>query len=159
MSIPLKSRNHFNFSALSKCRFLFKQITSVYSCKQSLSLKILQISQENTVLESLFNSIAGRNFICERLLLFVSSQNTITKSSGESGLDQTSTECKVSIFFKMYRSSPADMFCKKGVLTNITKFVGKHLCHSLFLNKDAGLRRRCYRTPLVAASQRNNFIQ
>ena len=47
-----------------------------------------------------FNSVAGRNFICERLLLFVSPQNTITNSSGEFGLDETSTECKVSIPFK-----------------------------------------------------------
>ena len=30
---------------------------------------------------------------------------------------------------------------------------------SLFFKKVAGLRRRCYRTPLVAASERNNFIQ
>ena len=27
------------------------------------------------------------------------------------------------------------MFCKKGVLRNFTKFTGKHLCQSLFLNK------------------------
>ena len=26
MLIPLRSRNHFNFSALNKCRFLFKPI-------------------------------------------------------------------------------------------------------------------------------------
>ena len=31
---------------------------------------------------------------------FVSPQNTITNSGGEFGLDETSTECKVSIFFK-----------------------------------------------------------
>ena len=36
--------------------------------------------------------------ICERLLLFVSLQNTITNNSDEFGLDETSTECKVSIF-------------------------------------------------------------
>ena len=53
------------------------------------------------MLESLFNSVAGRNFICERLLLFVSPQNTITNSSGEFGLDETSTECKVSIFLNV----------------------------------------------------------
>ena len=27
-----------------------------------------------------------------------------------------------------------------GVLTNVAKFIGKHLCHSLFFNKVAGLR-------------------
>ena len=36
--------------------------------------------------------------ICERPVLFGSPQNTITNSSGEFGLDETSTECKV--FFK-----------------------------------------------------------
>ena len=39
--------------------------------------------------------------ICERLVLFVSPQNTITNSGGEFGLDDTSTECKVSIFLKV----------------------------------------------------------
>ena len=38
MSIPLKSRNHFNFSAPNKCRFLFKPVILDYSCKQSKSL-------------------------------------------------------------------------------------------------------------------------
>ena len=52
------------------------------------------------MLESLFNSFAGRIFFCKRLLLFVSPQNTITNSSGEFGLDETSAECKVSIFLK-----------------------------------------------------------
>ena len=31
--------------------------------------------------------------ICERLLLLVSPQNTITNSGGEFGLDETLTEC------------------------------------------------------------------
>ena len=39
--------------------------------------------------------------ICERLVLFVSPQNTLTNSGGEFGLDDTSTECKVSIFLKV----------------------------------------------------------
>ena len=38
--------------------------------------------------------------IYERLLLSVSPQNTITNSGGGFGLDETSTECKVSIFFE-----------------------------------------------------------
>ena len=39
--------------------------------------------------------------ICERLLLFASPQNTITNTVGEFGLDETSTECKVSIFLNV----------------------------------------------------------
>ena len=38
-----------------------------------------------------------------------------------------------------YRSSRPDVFCKRGVLRNFTKFTGKHLCQSLFFNKIAGL--------------------
>ena len=38
------------------------------------------------------------------------------------------------------RSSRPEVFCKKGVLRNIAKFTGKHLCQSLFFNKVAGLR-------------------
>ena len=38
--------------------------------------------------------------ICKILLLSVSPQNTIANSSGVFALDETLTECKVSIFFK-----------------------------------------------------------
>ena len=40
----------------------------------------------------------------------------------------------------MYRSSRLEVVCKKGVLKNLTKFTGKHLCPSIFFNKVAGLR-------------------
>ena len=39
--------------------------------------------------------------ICERLLLFVSRQNNKTNSGGKFGLDETWTECKVSIFLNV----------------------------------------------------------
>ena len=71
----------------------------------------------------------------------------------------------------MYRSSCSEVFCKKRVLKNFTKFTGKHLCQSLFFNKVAGLSQvfSCefceifknayfYRTPLVAASVCNAEI-
>ena len=38
------------------------------------------------------------------------------------------------------RSSRLEVFCKKGVLKDFTKFTEKHLCQSLFLSKVAGLR-------------------
>ena len=48
------------------------------------------------------------------------------------------------IFFHIYctilKSSRPEVFCKKGVLRNFTKFTGKHLCRSLFFNKVTGLR-------------------
>ena len=44
------------------------------------------------------------------------------------------------IIFVNQRSSRLEVFCKKGVIRNFTKFTGKHLCQSLFFNKIAGLR-------------------
>ena len=38
------------------------------------------------------------------------------------------------------RSSRLEVFCKKYILRNVTKFTGKHICQSLFFNKVAGLR-------------------
>ena len=75
---------------------------------------------------------------------------------------------------KPVKSSRPEVFCKKDVLRNFTKFTRKPLCRSLFFNKVAGLRlikrqtlaqvfscEFCeisknifsYRTPLVAASE------
>ena len=34
------------------------------------------------------------------------------------------------------RSSRPEVFCKRGVLRNIAKFTGKHLCQSLFIKKE-----------------------
>ena len=48
-----------------------------------------------------------------------------------------------------YRSSRPEVFCKKGVLGNPTKFTGKHLCQSLFLIKlqASGTFRGTFRSP------------
>ena len=43
-------------------------------------------------------------------------------------------------FSDFLRSSRPEVFCKKSVLRNFTKFTGKHLCQGLFFNKVAGLR-------------------
>ena len=40
--------------------------------------------------------------MCERLLLLVSPQNTITMSDGEFGLDETLTECFLSNQMQLY---------------------------------------------------------
>ena len=40
----------------------------------------------------------------------------------------------------LIRSSPQRCSMEKGVLRNFTKFTGKHLCQSLFVNKVAGLQ-------------------
>ena len=67
------------------------------------------------MLESLFNSAAGRNFICEKLLLFASPQNTITNSSGEFGPDDISTECKVfflNVTILFNQMQPYDLYAR-----------------------------------------------
>ena len=38
------------------------------------------------------------------------------------------------------RSSRPEVICKKGVLRNFAKFIGKHLCQRLLFSKVAGLR-------------------
>ena len=42
------------------------------------------------------------------------------------------------------RSSRLELFCRKDVLKNFLKFIGKHLCQSLFLNKVADLSLPLY---------------
>ena len=78
---------------------------------------------------------------------------------------------------KKFTSSCPEVSCKKGVLKNFTKFTGKHLCQSFFIDVFAGPRHvtllkkrlwnRCflmefcdifksalfYRTPPMAASR------
>ena len=61
-----------------------------------------------------------------------------------------------------YRSSRPEVFSRKEVLKNFSKFPGKHLCQSLVFNKIAGLRsgtlfkketlsilRKLFRTPFL----------
>ena len=38
------------------------------------------------------------------------------------------------------RSNRQDVFYEKGVLKNLAKFTGKHLCQSLLFNKVSGLK-------------------
>ena len=49
--------------------------------------------------------------------------------------NQLSFENHISFF--CWKASEAEVFCKKGVLRNFTKFTGKHLCQNLFFNKAA----------------------
>ena len=46
---------------------------------------------------------------------------------------------RIFIFSLDYQKQPPEVFCKKDVLRNFTKFTGKHLCQSLFFNKIVGL--------------------
>ena len=50
------------------------------------------------------------------------------------------SEKKRRFSFLFCRSSRPEVFCKKGVFKNFTKFTGKHLRQNLFFNKVAGVR-------------------
>ena len=62
--------------------------------------------------------------ICERLLLFVSPQNTITNSGGKFGLDETSTECNENIFLNVTylfnQMQPYNLYVVKKGFFNIS---------------------------------------
>ena len=79
----------------------------------------------------------------------------VYKTSNRCLIDVETTSCVYWETLKLWSSRP-EVFCKKGILRNFTKFSGKHLCQSLFFNKIAGLRpatllkkRPCHRFFLV----------
>ena len=43
------------------------------------------------------------------------------------------------IWKRIFKEVATGVFCKKGVLRNFSKFIGKHLCQGLFLDKVVGL--------------------
>ena len=79
--------------------------------------------------------------------------------------------------FNKIRTSRPEVFCKKGVLRNFTKFTGKHLCQSLlpeacnFIKKETlpqvfscefckiSKNTFFYRTPLEAASAKSWYSE
>ena len=50
----------------------------------------------------------------------------------------------VKINYSTFQRQPPEVFYKNGVLRNLTKFTGKHLCHSLFSNKVSLLKKRLW---------------
>ena len=48
----------------------------------------------------------------------------------------------MALYKRKVQKQPLDVFCKKGVFKNFTKFAGKHLCQSFFFNKVAGVSLR-----------------
>ena len=43
-------------------------------------------------------------------------------------------------YITSYRDNCSRVICRKGVLKDFAKFTGKHLCQTLFFNKEAALR-------------------
>ena len=69
------------------------------------------------------------------IFLFLLNDSSLSELSG---LDQFDESFEISKRCSNRNSRP-QVFCKKGVLRNLIKFTGKHLCRSLFFNKFAGL--------------------
>ena len=67
----------------------------------------------------------------------------------------------VKISISVTRSSRPEVFCKKGVLRNLTKFTEKHLCQSLLYNKVAGMRlwHRCFLVNFVKFLRSSFFTE
>ena len=64
----------------------------------------------------------------------VSSKAPFAKLWSEECSYKTSFQkCRSSRLQMFFRSSHPEVFCKRGVLRNFTKFTGKHLCWSPFL--------------------------
>ena len=81
----------------------------------------------NTEFETRINYFYGAFYVIINLILVLS-------------LNFKQFEILVLVFeIWSYGSSRPKVFCKNSVLRNFTKFTGKQLCQSLFLNKVAGL--------------------
>ena len=81
------------------------------------------------------------------LFIAITLEATIQKNLSESR--RVSTQISLvqflyngTILFVIHRnrSSHPEVFCKKGALRKFAKFIGKHLCRSLYLHKTSGLQ-------------------
>ena len=54
----------------------------------------------------------------------------------ESGLGFSESIVSIGNDSTFAQKQPPEVFCKKGALNNFSKFTGKHLCQSLFFNKE-----------------------
>ena len=59
---------------------------------------------------------------------------------GSSALNTEMIHSSIIYLLTYVQKSHLELLCRKGVLTNFTKFTEKHLCQSLVFNKVAGLR-------------------
>ena len=101
----------------------------------------MALPQHQKLINAYFNKII--------LLSLKSCQKTLFRSCRRFSRNRrTLTEDLISQFFKFllslicqncFQKQPPEVFCKKGVLRNFTKFRGKHLCQDLFF-KVAGMR-------------------
>ena len=67
-------------------------------------------------------------------------KSTISKTFTKIRIKGSLLERRMELWDQENYWTEQSLFCKKGVLKNFAKFTGKHLYHSLFFNKVAGLR-------------------
>ena len=65
------------------------------------------------------------------VILYISQQTNTCPKSATRTLERTENNPNVNIFKKQ----PQEVFFKKGLLKYFAKFIGKHLCQSLFFIK------------------------
>ena len=127
------------------CTFLFEKRT-IYKYN-SMGLKkvliVLCLSRDDEAIISLSCAVCFRNCLAKssfwkraKLSIKLTAPDNAFLLAGSFSVDH------ISSFHHrwFYRSSLPDVFFKKGVLRNYTKFTGKHMCQSLYFNKVAGLR-------------------
>ena len=70
---------------------------------------------------------------CNELFCFITSIHQVSEH-------QLFENIRSQIHIHIHQKQPPDLSYKNGGLKNFAKFIGKHLCQSLFLNKIAVLR-------------------
>ena len=125
----IKDRLQHRYFPVSNAKFLRTPILK--SICERLLLLIVIFSQENNHIQrclDLPESKLHKTLTC--ILLVHSPQTTFHRKIVYNF-----------VWIHQGRSGCPEVFCKKGLLRNIAKFTGKHLCQILFFNNVAGLRR------------------
>ena len=139
MSFPLKSRNHFNFFAPNKCRFLFKPIIFVYSCTQSESLQHGLFTVHNVSEMAAYCNLNNNEISKEHLVIKC---NMILDNLGRLMLNDQKiplpNEPQRSPRF-VQKQSP-EVFCKKSCSQKVCKFHRKTPVLESLFNKVAVLQ-------------------
>ena len=92
-------KNFANFTGKHLCWSLFLITLQVF--RPAILLKKILLHWCFPMLFAKFLRTPSLQNIWERLFLFISLQNNIANSSGEFGLDETSTKCNVNIFLNV----------------------------------------------------------
>ena len=99
-------------------------------------IKKFKESQELNELGHLLNDYGNRSDLLRVLKLF---RKNLVDSSVQNYVIKVAQMSTEPITFSVPKQPP-EVFYKKGILKNFSKFIGKHLFQSLFFNKVVGLQ-------------------